>query len=230
MLEKLLILQDRDRRIFQMNREIKDIPVRKAEIESRLNSYKEALQKAQDSVQQCQASMDQDEIEIESLKEKITKYRQQQFEIKNNEEYRALEKEIYETKQAIKKLEDNEILHMEAKEAAQAVVAERQKDIEHQESIVREDMKAFEGRLSAIEEQLQDQKKKRDEIASEIDPDLVRRYTRIFENKGDRALVPVENGACGGCHMKLPPQLVTDAKKKDQVTTCVFCGRILYSR
>jgi len=40
----------------------------------------------------------------------------------------------------------------------------------------------------------------------------------------------VEHSSCGGCHMKLPTQIVTTcrAQSESEIVTCPNCGRILY--
>ena len=43
----------------------------------------------------------------------------------------------------------------------------------------------------------------------------------------DRALVNVENGTCTGCHMKLPPYLIHQARKQTEIVFCGYCGRML---
>jgi uncharacterized protein len=52
-------------------------------------------------------------------------------------------------------------------------------------------------------------------------------YERIFTRK-DAALVPVEDGVCGGCHMTLPPSVVHQARRRNAAVACVYCGRLLY--
>jgi hypothetical protein len=54
----------------------------------------------------------------------IQKYRDQQLQIKSNDSYKALEKEIAATQSGIRKLEDQELEAMEAVEAAKAQLAE----------------------------------------------------------------------------------------------------------
>ena len=49
-IEKLLIVQDRDRRIRQLSRESEDIPARRKLSEERLKEHKESLAAAQELV------------------------------------------------------------------------------------------------------------------------------------------------------------------------------------
>jgi hypothetical protein len=34
------------------------------------------------------------------------------------------------------------------------------------------------------------------------------RYERLFKSKGENVVVGVHHGVCGGCHMKLPAQIL----------------------
>ncbi len=49
-----------------------------------------------------------------------------------------------------------------------------------------------------------------------------------MRSKGENVVVGVDHGVCGGCHMKLPPQLVISCQARKDIITCSNCGRILY--
>ena len=227
-LDRLLEVQDRDRKIAQLVRESKDIPARKAEIESRLNAQRESLAAAQDELKKKTATTHQIEVDIESLKEKITKFREQQFQIKSNDDYRTLEKEIGDTQDRIRALEDQELVVMEEADEQRKLIAEREADLKREDSVVQQDITALDKRAESIEGEIHDLQIDREALAKDVESDWLRRYERIMKHVGDFAVVTVENGSCGGCHMNLPPQVVNDAKKTLSLTLCDFCGRILY--
>jgi predicted nucleic acid-binding Zn-ribbon protein len=228
-IERLLILQDRDRKLIQLERESQDVPKRKQEIEKRLSQQRQNLEKAQTELKHTQASMHQLEGDIEALKQKIAKFRQQQFEIKSNTEYKTLEGEIAQANKGIRKYEDREIELMEEAERIGAIVAEREKELAEAEERVREDQAVLDKRGDDILCEIQRLQQDRQALADDIDPQWLKRYQRILKHRGDFALVPVEHGSCcGGCHMKLTPQTVNDAKKQLSMTSCDYCGRLLY--
>lgn len=227
-LEKLLVLQDRDRKLRQLLQETRDIPARKLLIESRLKSNREAHLLAEENLKKNTTAIKAVELEIETVKETVKKYRNQQGSIKNNDQYRALEREIRENLGRIRELEEREIVLMEETEALKVAVADREKALKSDEASVDVDVKALDERLKNIEGEIVEARKNRDGLTDGIDESWLSRYSRIFNNKGDYALVPVENGTCGGCHMKVPPQLVQDAKRGDTMVSCSYCGRLLY--
>ncbi len=227
-LEKLLVLQDRDRKLRQLLQETRDIPARKQLIESRLKANRDAHQLAQENLKKNTAAIKAVELEIDSVKDSIKKYRLQQGQIKNNDQYRALEREIREQMGRVRELEEREIVLMEESESLKKVVADREEVLKQEEAVVDGDLKVLDERLKNIQTDIEQARKNREGLTDGIDDSWLSRYTRIFNNKGDYALVPVENGTCGGCHMKVPPQLVQDAKRGDAMVSCSYCGRLLY--
>ena len=227
-LEDLLVIQDRDRRASQLRLELSQIPERKAQAEARLAARREAVHQAEADTQHHASAIKQLELEVEGYKEKITRFRQQQFEVKTNLEYKTLEHEIASHQQKIRGAEDRELDLMEQAEAIRTRLAARRKELEDSEAEVRRECADLDARADNVARELAAQDEERTRLVAAADPEWFPRYDRILKHKGDYAIVPVENGACGGCHMKLPPQLVHDAKKAQAVTACTFCGRMLY--
>ena len=228
MMERLLNVQDRDRRISKLRREQADIPERIRQVEARLDAHREALKAAQDEQKKNAAAMKQLEVEIETRKQKITKYREQQLQIKNNNEYKALEHEIRVVEKEIRGLEDQEIDLMEKAEELRTKISGREKDLGLEEKRVHEDQAVLKKRLESMEGEVASLSSDRSALAKDVDPAWLSRYERIFKKSGDFAIVPVENGACGGCHMKLPPHLVHETKRALTLVECSYCSRILY--
>ena len=61
-----------------------------------------------------------------------------------------------------------------------------------------------------------------------MDGGLLPRYERLRKSKGNRVVVCVEHSVCGGCHMKLPAQIVVGCQADQEVMLCPNCGRVLY--
>jgi predicted nucleic acid-binding Zn-ribbon protein len=118
-IEKLLVLQDRDRKISKLKEELLHIPAERQQHESKLSTTQIALDAAKHKIKQLESDRKKLELEVEGKKQLIEKYGLQQFQTKKNEEYRALAHEIDMCKEAIVKLDDQQIEIMERMEAAQ---------------------------------------------------------------------------------------------------------------
>jgi predicted nucleic acid-binding Zn-ribbon protein len=226
-LEALLVLQEKDRKIAKLQREIRDIPARKADIEKQLEGAKARLAAARDALKQTTSDLKQLEVEDAALHDKIVKYKQQQMEAKTNDQYRAFLQEIAAAEKLISGLEDREIVLMEKLEAAKKGIAGREAELKAEEDGISEEKEMLEERLSEVQEDLDALLADRARITSTVDSSLLSKYDRLFKNKGDFAVVQVEGNHCSGCHMKLPPQVTNDALNPDKLVICNFCGRML---
>lgn len=227
-IEKLLIIQENDLKILQKIKEARDIPTRKSSLMERLFSHQKALDEAKDEHLQTQARIKEYELEVDTKKALITKYKQQQYEIKDNEAYRALESEIRETQKRIDAIEDSELVFMEKLEERKAEIDLKQAALEKENALVEAEVAMLEERYSVLEKEINELKANRSDDTSDIDSSWLKRYEQVFKQKGDIAIVNSVNGVCGGCHMKIPPQLVHDAKKAESLTSCSYCGRMLF--
>lgn len=226
-LEALLVLQEKDRKIAKLKREFRDIPARKADVEKQLEGAKNRLAQARDALKQVTSDLKQLEVEDAALHEKIVKYKQQQMEAKTNEQYRAFLQEIATVEKSISGLEDREIVLMEQLENAKKEVSIREAELAEEEGGVSEELEMLSERLEEVEEDLAALGADRGRMVSTVNPSLLTKYDRLFANKGDFAVVQVENGHCSGCHMRLPPQVINDALNPAKLVICNFCGRML---
>src|SRR5664280_1266238 len=118
-IEKLLILQDRDRRILQEQGELSRIEPERQTLKAKAANAQAELENAKLRVKQIESARKDLELEVETKKQMIVRYANQQFQTRKNEEYRALAHEIDTCKADIFKIEEGEIELMEQIEAAQ---------------------------------------------------------------------------------------------------------------
>jgi len=226
-LEALLVLQEKDRKISKLQREIRDIPTRKADVETQLEHAKAKLAIAHEAQMKVESDLKQLEIEVESHREKIIRYKQQQMDAKNNDQYRALLHEVAAEEKGISELEDREIELMEQLESSKKSIGERDAEMKEEEEGIREEQEMLMERLVDVQEDLDAKIADRARTASNADASLVKKYERLFANKGDFAVVRVENSHCKGCNMRLPPQVVNDSLNPAKLVICNYCGRML---
>jgi predicted nucleic acid-binding Zn-ribbon protein len=67
--------------------------------------------------------------------------------------------------------------------------------------------------------------KAREDLATEIDNELILHYNKL-QGRYKRAVVPVKNNVCLACFLKQPTQYSTE--QMEEIRTCENCSRILY--
>jgi len=63
-------------------------------------------------------------------------------------------------------------------------------------------------------------------LVASIEPEFASHYGKL-KPKG-RPVVPVVDGTCYGCFMRLPTEVATQTERNAKVSTCMNCGRFLY--
>ncbi len=210
-----------------MEKELRDIPERKKIEQSRLGEHNKALAEAEQALQATQSDIKKLELEAQSLHGKISTLRQQQSALKTNKEFKTMDEEIRGVEHQIAGLEDKELVLMEELEKAKAEVQVRKNALAEEDASVQVDSKTLDERTSAIQAKINAIKTLRDPAAKDIPKEWMTAYQRIFSRK-DKALVSLDDGVCGGCHMKLPPAILHDTRKPDMMVTCSYCGRMLF--
>jgi uncharacterized protein len=227
-IENLLVLQDRDRKIMRVEAELANLGPERASLEQRAKRGQENLDTSKLKSKQIESDRKKLELEVESKKTQIEKYSLQQFQTKKNEEYRALAQEIDHCKAAINKLDDEQLVLMEQLDAATKELNDAQKST----STLLKDVDAARAALAdkevRLKKELADLKSDYARLTEAVDESVRDRYIRLRKQRGASTVVGIERGMCGGCHMKLPIQIMLSCRAQQELVTCPNCGRILY--
>ncbi len=227
-IEKLLILQDRDRKISRVQQELAHIAPERETLRAKAAATQSQLDAAKNRVKLTEAERKRLEVDVEGKKAQIEKYANQQLQTRKNEEYRALAHEIETCKADINQIEDREIELMEQAETAQKEVVRATTEMNEAKKLVEGQVGQLNQREENLKKELADLQSGRAEIAAAVDEAGRARYERLLRSKGDNVVVGVDHGACGGCHMKLPAQILVNCRAQKEIVSCNSCGRILY--
>lgn len=228
-LRNLYALQQVDTSLDELDELKGDLPRIVTELEARLEEKIANRQKLDETVKLSHVRRDEVDVEIIALREKIEKYKEQQFQIKTNKQYDALSREIDAAQDRIIQLQkEMEIVEGKAevakqdREALGPEIEEAQKELaERREELERVNKDHEEEELKFRHE--------REKLVVRIDKNDLKTYERIRKAKLGKAVVPIRRNACGGCYKRVPPQTLLELRKHSRVMTCEHCGRILVS-
>ena len=191
---------------------------------------KEALKKGLEStVKGSLVRRDEIDLEIVTTKQKIEKYKEQQFQIKTNKQYDALTREIDLSQERIialeKEMESIEGKTSAAKQDLEVVIPELEE--------LKKELKERQTELDLVNKEHEDEelklKHERDKLVVRIEKADLKIYTRVRNALGGKAVVSVRRNACGGCFKRVPPQVAVELRKNAKLMTCEHCGRLLVS-
>jgi len=228
-LKLLFALQQVDSGMDDLQEMKGDLPRLVADLEKQLEAKKSLRDELQNTVKQSIVKRDETDTEILSLKEKIEKYKTQQFQIKTNKQYDALAREIDHAQDTITKL----VKEMELLEGRAGLAKEDSLKLLPEIETLEAELAEKRGELDEVNKEHEEEEVKlqheRDKLAVRVQKSDLQLYEKIRKAKGGKAIVAVKRNACGGCYNRVPPQTVLELRKNSRIITCERCGRILVS-
>jgi uncharacterized protein len=206
-----------------------DLPKIVAVLSETVKSKLAQKKELDDSLKKSILTRDKTDIDILSLKEKIEKYKAQQFQVKTNKQYDALAREIDHAQEKVAKLQKE----MDELEAKAEVAKEDAEKLRPEIETLQAELSDRKKDLASVNKEHEDEELKlqheREKIISRISKTDVHMYERIRKAKEGRAIVQVLRKSCGGCFNRVTPQRILELRKNSDIITCERCGRILVS-
>ena len=227
-IEKLLVLQERDRSIAHARQEVAGLEHQRTEVNGRSASAEEANEAAEKKSMELEVSKNALEVEVQGEQEKIRTYSKQQLETKDNEQYKALGRQQETCKETISNLETDEISVLEEMDVHAEVLKAAKVELEDANAAKVRGLSEIDEREVGLGKKIEELDDQRTEAESKIDELTLSRYNRLVERKGANIVVGIQHGTCGGCHMKLPEAEVIVIKARSKVNYCPNCSRIVY--
>jgi predicted nucleic acid-binding Zn-ribbon protein len=227
-LEQLLILQERDRKIRQVEAELRSAPLERKALDEQSSAAAANLEALKLRARHVEMEKKKLELDVGTRNESIARLKTQQYETRKNDEFSAMGREIERYQQEIGVLEDQELELMEQADQLKAEVAAEEKQAARAKESIARQIVDLDSKQATLTSRLEELKKERVEVAATIEEDLIDRYNRLFASKGDAAVVGLEHEVCTGCHMKVTAQTAVRVKGGKEIVSCEQCGRILY--
>ena len=229
-LEQLLVLQDRQQKIRQIQTEIKALPLERSHLESQLVASAAGVDALKQKARHLEIERKKLELDVGTRTESIARLKTQQYQTRKNDEFQALGHEIERYEKEIRQFEDQELELMIEADKLKAEVEAAEKSARATKDTISGQLADLETKSKALEAQQAGLTNERETLASKIDADVLDQFERLFNSKGDAAIVAVEHGVCTGCHMKVTTATVSQVKAGKEIVSCENCGRILYDQ
>ena len=206
-----------------------DLPEAVSKLQGESDRLNGLLKEQREIISTSVISRDKADIDILEFKEKLEKYKAQQYEVRSNKEYDALTKEIDFATESIKNLQKQFEALESAMEGAKSLSEVLTKQLEELTVQLSEKQAELAEVAKANEDEELELKHQRDKLLVRLKADTLSRYDRIRKARNGKAVVPVRRSSCGGCHNKIPPQRLLELRTQNKMFMCEHCGRILIS-
>jgi uncharacterized protein len=213
---------------------IEDLEKDKLYLPSLLKEHKDALKAEEKVLADFKADREErekarrgKERDLATLEEQIGKFKQQQMAVKTNEEYTAINKEIEHCNKKIDGIETDILQMIERIDIDEDKINRLEANAKQAKENLADEEKETNAKLEEIKNKLEGFNQERKGFVANISRPVLSRYERLFEKYGSSAVVTLKGSSCGGCNMKLIPQLINEVAASDRMVACNNCSRIL---
>ncbi|MBX7066706.1 MAG: hypothetical protein K1X28_05700 [Parachlamydiales bacterium] len=225
-LKVILDIQELDMKMIRLMRLKKERLKELEHIDSLRQELHHQQKEKEAEIAELSRNVASQEEKINEIKERIKKLEAKQNTVKKVDEFNALtqemttsERERIATEQIASDLIDKRNLEEEILGKIKESLIQSEESSRNLENEIRESIRL-------INQEGTDIKASRDEMAKTADPEILRIYQRLLNNKKDRVVVPIENRTCSGCHIALTAQHENVVRKGERLTFCEHCSRI----
>lgn len=227
-LSLLIALQEKDSVLNGLREELEQVPVSVAKIQENLTQEKKVSEDLKSQSLHLQIDRKNKELELAEKEALIRKHQQELNQVKSNDAFKALMTEIDAAKQTCSQLQDEILEILDKIDGAQSKEKQINKELQGAESAANQQIQDLESKRKELGEKLNFLLQERSSMSGQVPTEILQRYEQVLKRRKSLAVVPLQNESCGGCHMHLPPQVIINVKKSQDLVTCDSCQRILY--
>ena len=225
--EKLWELQTVLSQLADREKQLTSKPESFAAVDRQWQQANEEMTRLQQSIEQLSKERRRVEGELGEQQEILKKYQGQLMLVKNQQQYAAAWKEIDATRKQVKELEDADLKTMGEIESLQADLDQRRGGSADLKSRWDEAHNAWQHSLGDLRTEVDQLKKRAEEIETRLPERLRRDFQQIFKQRQGIAVARIINDSCSACRTRIRPALFQQLKRGELVY-CEGCRRILY--
>ncbi len=217
-----------DREIYLAQIRLNEIPGERSLLKRELDGQKSHLLELEAALKKAQLAQKAKEGGLGEKEAHIRKLDGQLGAVKTNKEYTALQQEIASLKADNSVLEEEIIRLIDEVEAADEEVRKEKEHLKQVEKEFQTRDQELALKEKTLAESVGELKKKRQEVMSQVPPDISTLYDLIVSKKQGIGLARVIGENCEGCQLQLRPQLMNEIRMGNALIICENCSRILY--
>jgi predicted nucleic acid-binding Zn-ribbon protein len=229
-LARLVELQVAELELSQLEATLAEFPAQRSGLQAEVDKARELISAAETSRDDSAKHRRTLEGELQTAEARIDKYREQEMQVKTNEQLWAIQGEIRGVEGEVERVETGILEEMERADAASRAIETAQQELKTTEARVAAAIAQVDDSESKVLARVEHDRTKIQELRGGVG-ELLGVYDRV---KSVRAGVGVAeigpDGNCQACRVRLRPQLVLEASQMEEPCQCENCRRILFSR
>lgn len=215
-------------KVRQIEDQLASLPKEKEATKRSIAGLESQIESGRNRLKELEASGKAIEIEMGQIEAQVVKYKNQQLQVKKNEEYQALIHEIETAQGKVSELEERELEILYELDEARKEWATSEKAILDKIEAEKSILERLGKKGGNLEAEIAGAKEAHEVELGKTPKPSHSVYKRVSMGLKFPIIVALRSGKCAGCHMKVSSAVDYEVKKGEQITTCDNCGRILY--
>ena len=214
--------------VTSLTKDIDLLPAEEAKRKRRLDQLAHAARAAAVALQKAEVESRELDTAARDADTQINKLNERLNIVRNNAEYQATLFEIESVRKDRDTTQDDGLKILEALDGLKDNASSTEQALAAERTI-------FEGFLQEAEKMRSERaadidaaRKKRDEAADGLPPDLLREYEGLYKTRKHSAVTAVSDSFCQGCYNKVTPNDYARVMGSQTIVRCGSCQRILY--
>ncbi|NOR45250.1 MAG: hypothetical protein GQ534_06640 [Candidatus Delongbacteria bacterium] len=226
-LQQLTDLQALDTKLYSIEKAKGNLPYLVNEFTNEIEQFNNELEEFNNDFDDTKKDLNESKTTIDESNTLLGKYKDQRSMVTNNKEYEALVNEMAYRENLVEELTLKISELNIALENKKELIEEKKSILEEKTANLSEKQQQLNEKLAETAEEENKLAEKRNKLVAKIDKQLYNLYERIYRSKNQAAVVPADEGHCGGCFTMLPSQKLSELKRRDSIVQCDTCSRIL---
>jgi hypothetical protein len=227
-IELLVQLQEVDHTLRANTQAVSTGEQRVAEFEAAYQVKAGETDQARESAKGLSARQRDLEARLADTESKMKDRRMRITRIRNDKELGLAKREVDLLKEELTGLETELQQVYEQVEAVTGALAGLEGELKALAEAREAEVVALRETIARLGADIERDRNRRQAVMESVDDELRRRYETILSRRGGLAVVPVRQGTCQGCRMRIPPQLYNQIQRNEQVILCPSCQRMLH--
>lgn len=223
----LAALQKLDDRLRSLRREQQALPLQLEAPERAHHETCEELKAVQAEIDRNERRQHDLDLDLQNTQDALDKVQRKLREVKTNKEYSAVLAEIDAGRQQMACMEDQLLQLMEQAEQKRQAKRLQEQRVQAARDALQDQGHAVQQALEVLNQEILAEREKRRQTAVELNAELLEIYERLAGQHDGSVVVHLNDGVCGGCHLKVQPQLISEIRLQESLNTCPHCRLLL---
>ena len=226
----LISLQDIDQKINALQKQVSEVPGKVQACQDELARLRSAHESGLARSQEVSKRRRAIEGEVEMMRTKLSRLRDQLMAVKTNKEYTAMLHEIQIAEGHIRTEEDKILDCMEESERLEGELKQAELNLKARTGELESGMRTLEAAVPGLEAQISIRQSEKALLEERVARELLERYRQLAEFRRGVALAEARDELCSACHVRIRPQVYADLRQTETLFYCDSCNRILFVR